>query len=123
MVVLCELRVLDALDLFAERLDELGRGSLATVSVVVGGQAAVDEHDGAHVLDAVVAVGEIVHGLELLVDDADAGFVGAAGDSFDVGGGLTHGLELGVNLLRGLDGGLGVELGWCFGLACDSGRG
>jgi hypothetical protein len=37
--------------------------------------------------------------------------VGSAGDVLDVSGGLAHGLELLVDLLRGLDGGLGVELG------------
>lgn len=59
-----------------------------------------------------VTVGKVVHGLELLVDDADAGLVGSAGDGLDVGGGLAHSLELVVDLLRGLDSGLGVELGW-----------
>jgi hypothetical protein len=37
----------------------------------------------------VVAIGEVVHGLELFVDDADAGFVGAADDFLDVGGGFA----------------------------------
>jgi hypothetical protein len=63
-------------------------------------------------LDAVVAVGEVVHGLELLVDDADAGFVGAVGDFLDVGGGLAQVGELLVDDLGGLDGGLGVEFGY-----------
>jgi hypothetical protein len=60
----------------------------------------------------VVAVGEVVHGLELLVDDADAGFVGAVGDFLDVGGGLAQVGELLVDDLGGLDGGLGVEFGY-----------
>ena len=111
VVVSGELGVLDALDLLAEGLDELRGGGLGTVRVVAGGQAAEGQHDGAHVLDAVVAVGKVVHRLELLVDDADAGLVGADGHLLDVGGGLAHGLELGVDLLRGLDGGLRVELG------------
>lgn len=111
VVVSSELGVLDALDLLAEGFDELRGGGLGTVRVVAGGKAAKDEHDRAHVLDAVVAVGKVVHGLELLVDDADAGLVRADGDLLDVGGGLAHGLELGVDLLRGLDGRLGVELG------------
>lgn len=111
VVVGGELGVLNALDLLAKGLDERGSGGLATVGVVGGGKTAEDKHDGAHVLDAVVAVGKVVHGLELLVDDADAGLVGADGHLLDVGGGLAHGLELGVDLLRGLDGGLGVELG------------
>jgi len=60
----------------------------------------------------VVAVGVVVHGFELLVDDADAGFVGAVGDGGDVGGGFAQFLELDVEALGGLDGGLGVEFGW-----------
>lgn len=112
MVVLGVLGVLNALDLLAEGLDELGGGSLTTVNVVGGLEAAEDEHGGAHVLDAVVTVGEVVHGLELLVDDADASLVGSAGDGLDVGSGLALGLEDVVDLLRGLDSGLGVELSW-----------
>jgi hypothetical protein len=112
MVVLGVLGVLDALDLLAEALDELRGGGLAAVGVVGGLEAAEDEHDGAHVLDAVITVGEVVHGLELLVDDADASLVRAAGDGLDVGGGLAHGLELVIDLLGSLDSGLGVELGY-----------
>jgi hypothetical protein len=63
-------------------------------------------------LDAVVTVRKVVHGLELLVDDADAGLVRAVGDLLDVLGGLAHGGELLVDDLGGLNGGLGVELGW-----------
>lgn len=63
-------------------------------------------------LDAVVAVGEVVHGLELLVDDADAGFVGAAGDLLDVLGRFAHVFELMVDVLGSLDGGLRVEFGY-----------
>lgn len=62
-------------------------------------------------LNAVVTVGEVVHGLELLVDDADTGLVRAVGDLLDVGRGLTQLLELLVDDLGGLDSGLGVELG------------
>jgi hypothetical protein len=35
-------------------------------------------------LDAVVTIGEVVHGLELFVNDSDASLVGTAGDVFDV---------------------------------------
>lgn len=115
VVVLGVLGVLNALDLLAEGLDELRGSSLTTVSVVGGLKTAEDEHDGAHVLDAVVTVGKVVHGLELLVDDADAGLVGAAGDSLDVGSGFAKSLKLVEDLLGGLDSGLGVELGYCDG--------
>lgn len=116
VVVLGVLGVLDALDLLAEGLDELRGGSLAAIGVVGGLEAAEDEHDGAHVLNAVVTVGEVVHGLELLVNDADAGLVSAAGNGLDVGSGLAQSLELVEDLLRGLDGGLRVEFGWSRGL-------
>ena len=112
MVVLGVLGVLNALDLLAEGLDELRGSGLTTVSVVGGLEAAENEHGGAHVLDAVVTVGEIVHGLELLVDDADASLVGSASDGLDIGSRLALGLEDVVDLLRGLDGGLRVELSW-----------
>ena len=112
VVVLGVLGVLNALHLLAQGLDELRGSGLAAVGVVGGLKAAEDKHDGAHVLDAVVTVGEVVHGLELLVDDADAGLVCAAGDLLDVGGRLAHRLELVVDLLGSLDGGLGVELGY-----------
>jgi len=110
MVVLGVLRILNTLDLLSERLDERRSGSLTTVSVVGGLETAEDEHSGAHVLDAVVTVGKVVHGLELLVNDADASLVGSAGDGLDIGSRLALGLEEVVNLLGGLDGGLRVEL-------------
>lgn len=67
---------------------------------------------GGGYLDAVVAVGEVVHGLVLLVDDTDAGFVSAAGDLLDVFGRFAHFFQLVVDVFRGLNGGLRVELGW-----------
>lgn len=62
-------------------------------------------------LNTVVTVGKVVHLLELLVDDPDAGLVGAVGDLLDVLGALAHLSELLVDDLGGLDGGLRVELG------------
>lgn len=112
MVVLGVLRILNTLDLLAERLDQRRGGSLTTVDVVSGLKTAEDEHGGAHVLDAVVTVGKVVHGLELLVNDADASLVGSASDRLDVGGRLALRLEEVVDLLRGLDGGLRVELSY-----------
>ena len=111
MVVLGVLRILNTLDLLSERLDERRGGSLTTVSVVGGLETAEDEHRGAHALNAVVTVGEVVHGLELLVNDANASLVGSAGDRLDIGSRLALGLEEVVNLLGGFDGGLRVELG------------
>lgn len=126
MVVLGELGVLDAADALAEVLKQRRGGSLRAVSVVAGSQTAKDQHGGHHVLglsacaiqerrrtylDAVITVSEVVHGLELLVDDADASLVGAVGDLLDILGALAHLLELLVDDLSGLDGSLGVELG------------
>jgi hypothetical protein len=112
MVILGVLRILNTLDLLAERLNQRRGGSLTTVDVVSGLKTAENKHGGAHVLDAVVTVGKVVHGLELLVNDADASLVGSASDGLDVSGRLALRLEEVVNLLRGLDGGLRVELGY-----------
>lgn len=89
MIVLGKLRIFYTLDLLAERFDEWGGSGFASVRVVGCFETAEDEHDGRHVLDAVVAVGEVVHGFELFVDNADAGFVGSAGDFLDVFGGFA----------------------------------
>jgi hypothetical protein len=110
MVILGVLRILNTLNLLTERLNQRRSSSLTTVGVVSGLEAAEDEHSGAHVLNAVVTVGKVVHGLELLVNDADASLVGSAGDGLDIGSRLALGLEEVVNLLGGLDGGLRVEL-------------
>jgi hypothetical protein len=60
----------------------------------------------------VVTVGKVVHLLELLVNDTDACLVGAVGDLLDILGALAHLGQLLVDDLGGLNGGLGVELGW-----------
>jgi hypothetical protein len=60
-------------------------------------------------LDAVVAVSEVIHWLELFVDDSDAGFVGSAYNSLDIGGGFAHIGKLLVDFLRSFDGSLGME--------------
>ena len=78
MVRACELGIFFAGDALAEGFDEGGGGGFAAVGVVGCEEAVEDEHGGDHVLDAVVAVGEVVHGFVLFVDYADAGFVGAA---------------------------------------------
>lgn len=69
------------------------------------------EYDFSH-LDTVVTVSKVVHGLELLVDNTDAGLVGAVGDLLDILGALAHLSQLLVDDLSGLDGSLGVELGY-----------
>ena len=63
-------------------------------------------------LNAVVTVSKVVHSLELLVDNADASLVGAVDDLLDVLGRLSELLELLVDDLSSLNGGLGVEFGW-----------
>jgi len=106
-----ELWVLDTLDLLTEGLNERRGSGLTSISVVGGLKTSVDEHDRGHILDAVIAIGKVIHGLELFVDNSNAGFVGAAGNFLDIGGGFTHILKLVVNGLCGFDGGLGVEFG------------
>jgi hypothetical protein len=54
----------------------------------------------------VVTVGEVVHLLELLIDDANASLVCAVGDLLDVLGTLAHGGKLGIDFLSGLNGSL-----------------
>lgn len=59
-----------------------------------------------------VTVSKVVHSLELLVDNADASLVGAVDDLLDVLGRLSELLELLVDDLSSLNGGLRVEFGW-----------
>jgi hypothetical protein len=71
-IILAVARVFDDLHLEAQRVDARIGGLL--VLVVLGGQRAVDERDGDHVLDAVIAVGGVIQRAGL-VDDADGGFL------------------------------------------------
>ncbi|KAI6983492.1 2-methylcitrate dehydratase [Hortaea werneckii] len=109
VVVLGELRVFDTFDALTEALDKWARGGFTSVAVVRSHETVEDEHDSGHVLHAVISVGVVVHSLELLVDDADAGFVSAVCDLFDVLGRLAHRGQLLVQTLSRLDGGLRVE--------------
>ena len=112
MVGFGEFGVFDAGDVAPQVLDERACGCFRAVGVVGRVETVEDEHGGYHVLYAVISVGEVVHGFVLFVDDADAGFVGAAGDGFDVFCGFALSCQLGVDLFSGFDGGLGVEFGW-----------
>ena len=100
--------ILDANDLGAQGVD--ARIARHAVLVVGGGQAAVQQRHGHHVLDAVVAVGRVVQ-RTLLVDDADAGLVRADDDAADVLGLAAQQAQPFVQLHRAFHGGLGVELG------------
>jgi hypothetical protein len=62
-------------------------------------------------LNAVVTVGKVFHGLELFVDDTDAGFVCSVDDALDVLCALAHLLQFDVQALGSFDGGLGVKFG------------
>lgn len=57
-----------------------------------------------------VTVGKVVHGLELLVDNADASLVGTVGNLLDVFGGLSKLSKLLVDDLGTFNGSLRVEL-------------
>lgn len=129
VVVPGELGVFDALDAFTEVFEEFRGRGFGAVGIVLGCQSVEDEHGCDHVLcrvsntskfpsrrwtnlDTVVTVGKVVHGLKLLVNNADASLVGAVGDLLDVFGGLAKLSELLVDGLRTFNGGLGVELGY-----------
>jgi len=128
VVVQGELGVLNTADALAEVLDKRRGGSLGAISVIFGRQAVEGEHGRNHVLEtisiyyyvcaeiaylnAVVTVGKVVHGLKLLVDDADTSFVSAVGDFLDVRGGLAERLKLLVDDLSGLNCGLRVEFSY-----------
>ena len=84
MVGAGEVGIFDAGDVAPQVLDERACGCFGAVGVVGCVETVENEHRSYHVLYAVVSVGEVVHGFVLFVDDADAGFVGAAGDGFDV---------------------------------------
>jgi hypothetical protein len=59
-----------------------------------------------------VTIGKVVHGLELFVDNSNAGLVGTAGDVFDVRSAQASVGKLLVDILCGLNSGLGVEFGY-----------
>ena len=99
VVIHSKLRVLNASNLLTKRLNERRGSSLAAISVVGGLKTSVDEHNGTHVLDAVVAISEVVHRLELFVDNSDTGFVGPAGNRLDIGSGLALVCKLFVDSL------------------------
>jgi hypothetical protein len=60
----------------------------------------------------VITVGKVLHRLELLVDDANASFVCAVHNTFNVCCRLAHCLELLVESLSSLNCGLRVELSY-----------
>ncbi len=62
-------------------------------------------------LDAMVTIGEVLHRLELLINDSNACFVCSVDDALNVFSGLTHSFQLLVQTLSSLDCSLGVELG------------
>lgn len=112
MIRPCEFRIFFARCACSYPFHQLGCSGFRAIGVIGSVEPVEDEHGRDHVLDAVVAVGEVVHGFVLFVDDPDAGFVGADHDGFDVFCCLAFLLKTGVDLFGGFDGGLGVELGW-----------
>jgi hypothetical protein len=59
----------------------------------------------------VITIGKVIHGLELLVDNADASFMSTAGNSFNIRSSLAHVRQLLADSLGGFDCSLGVEFG------------
>src|SRR5204862_3223922 len=96
--------VLDADHLGAQRVDARVPGDV--VFVVGGGEIALDQADGNHVLDAVIAIRRIVQ-RTFLVDDADRRLVGDDLYSFYFVEAVP---DLRMQLDRGLHRGLRVEL-------------
>ena len=80
------------------------------VFVVGRGQAAEDERNGDHVLDAVVAVGGIGE-RAFLVDDAEAGLMRADGDSRCSDAFMPSAASCACSVIARFDRGLRVELG------------
>jgi hypothetical protein len=62
-------------------------------------------------LNTVVTVRKVLHGLELLVNDTDASFVGPVYNALDIFGTLAHGFELLVQALGSFNSSLRVKLG------------
>ena len=60
-------------------------------------------------MNAMIAIGEVIHGLELLVDNANTSFMSTAGNLLDIRSGLTHVSQLLSDMLRGFDGSLRVK--------------
>ena len=102
-IILGELLVLDAHHLIAQAIDARIIGDV--VFIVGGGESAVDQGHGHHVLDAMVAIGGIVK-RALLVDDANRRFLRSNGDLADVGDPVDH---LGMERHRAFDRSLGVK--------------
>ena len=87
----------------SDSFDKWRRSGFGAVSVVGSMQAVEDEHGCNHVLDTVVAVGEVVHGFVLFVNDSDAGFVGSDDDGFDIFGCLALRFECSIDFFGGFD--------------------
>ena len=62
-------------------------------------------------LNAMVAVGKVIHGLVLFVDNANTGFVCTDSHRCDVLGGNSTSFQLSMKFLGGFNGGLGMKLG------------
>jgi hypothetical protein len=60
----------------------------------------------------VITVGKVLHGLELLVNNADTGLMRTINDTLNICGRLAHRLQFLVQALGSLDSGLRVEFGW-----------
>ena len=63
-------------------------------------------------LDAVITISKVVHWFELLVDNANAGFVRPIGDRVYIFGALAHAFEFLVDALRTLNRCLRVKLSY-----------
>lgn len=102
-----ETLLLDAVNLGTEFINSWVRSR--GISVAFRGQFAEDQGIGNHVVNSMVAIGEVVQ-WALLVNDTDGGFLGANSDTLDISSRLAHFFELVVENVGSLNGGLGMEL-------------
>lgn len=111
VVVLGELWVLHTLNLLPQALHKRRSSGLASIGVISSLQAAINQHNGSHVLNTMIAIRKVIHGLKLLINDANTSLMGTASDVLDIRRALAHSSKLVVDVLSRLDSGLRVELG------------
>jgi hypothetical protein len=112
MIIRSELWVFYAGDSLSQALDQFRSGSFSAINVVSRFKSVERKHGSNHVLDAMITVRKVVHGLELFVNDTNASLMRAIDHSLDIRSRFAHLLELLVDPLSRLNSRLAVEFGW-----------
>lgn len=107
-----KLLILHALNLLSQALNQWGGSSLSTISIIRSLQTSINKHDRSHVLNAVIAIREVIHRLELLIDYTDTSLVGTTSDMLDILSSLAHRNQLLADSCSCLNRSLRVELRW-----------